>query len=178
MIEGCFSELNDWPDLPIICDNNLLAASEQHTDKVFDRLEKFEGVDFNQGLDIRMLNGFHIERLARLKNPKIRLACDSLNDLPRWEVCAERLMEEGLIPKRSIYTYALIGWSDTPEEAWERCEFIRKKTKYTCPMWFHELDAMKRNQITEVQKDNGWDYEEMKAIMGFYYKHRGQPRYV
>jgi hypothetical protein len=47
---GGFQELFDWPDLPIICDNNLLAASTQHFDRVMDRLEKHTGVDFNQGL--------------------------------------------------------------------------------------------------------------------------------
>jgi hypothetical protein len=38
--EPTFKELTDWPDLPIICDNNLLAASQQHFDKVIDRLKK------------------------------------------------------------------------------------------------------------------------------------------
>ena len=40
---GGFRELPDWPDLPVITDNNLLAASEKHFDRVIDRL-KLSGV--------------------------------------------------------------------------------------------------------------------------------------
>jgi len=54
-IEGKFKELDDWPDLPIICDNNLLASSQPHFDRVIDRLKKHEWADFNQGLDARLL---------------------------------------------------------------------------------------------------------------------------
>ena len=42
-------ELADWLDLPVISDNNLLANSIAHFDRVCDRLEKHEWCDFNQG---------------------------------------------------------------------------------------------------------------------------------
>jgi len=45
-IEGELKELDDWPDLPIITDNNLLATSEKHFDRVMDRLEKHGGSRF------------------------------------------------------------------------------------------------------------------------------------
>lgn len=38
---GGFHELADWPDLPIITDNNLFAASPAHFDRVMDRLERW-----------------------------------------------------------------------------------------------------------------------------------------
>lgn len=41
-------ELSDWPDLPVIADNNLLANSIAHFDRVCDRLEKHEWCDFNK----------------------------------------------------------------------------------------------------------------------------------
>jgi len=54
-IEGDLVELKDWKVKPIICDNNLLACSDAHFDKVIDRLlaNKITGIDFNQGLDAR-----------------------------------------------------------------------------------------------------------------------------
>ena len=61
---------------------------------------------------------------------------------------------------------------------WNRCEVIRKATKYCCPMWFHELDAMEPNQITESQLELGWTHEERLAIMGYYYQHRGTHRFT
>ena len=77
VVEGKFIELDDWPDLPIICDNNLMYSSISHFDKVCDRLEKHKWSDFNQGLDARLLNEYHAERLARLPNSIIRLASRS-----------------------------------------------------------------------------------------------------
>ena len=53
LIEGDLRELEDWPVRPIICDNNLLAASLKHFDKVIDRLKTLPWVDFNQGLEAR-----------------------------------------------------------------------------------------------------------------------------
>ncbi len=50
-LEGDLNELRDWRPAPIICDNNLLAASRKHFDRVIDRLKSMPGVDFNQGLE-------------------------------------------------------------------------------------------------------------------------------
>jgi len=173
-IEGGFRELEDWPDLPVICDNNILKASAEHLDKVFDRLEKHEGVDFNQGLDFRLVNDHHIERLARLKAPKVRLACDKRSDLPEWNLCVDRMIAGG-VKKTWLNSYALIGWKDGPGEAWERCEFIAGKVRQVCPMWFHRLDATDKNQVSEEQRAAGWTDAARKGIMAYYYQHRGSP---
>ena len=74
--EGKFYELKDWQDLPIICDNNLLASSQRHFDKVCDRLEHHDWCDFNQGLDARLINDHHAERIGRLRGAHVRLALD------------------------------------------------------------------------------------------------------
>jgi len=171
-IEGIFLELNKWPDKPIICDNNLLAASEQHLDRVFDRLERHTGVDFNQGLDFRRLTDHAIERLRRLKAPRVRLACDSKKDLVPWVEGYEKLRSGG-IPKYWIHTYALIGWISDPAEAWTRCEVIDKRCK-VYPMWFHALDCEEHNTVTEKQKALGWSQDARIAIMRHYYKHQGE----
>ena len=44
------------------------------------------------------------------------------------------------------------------------------------PMWFHALDAMEANVVTVDQAQLGWTNAERLRIMGYYYKHRGQPR--
>lgn len=167
-IEGEFKELDDWPDLPIICDNNLLASSLVHFDRVIDRLLKWRSPDFNQGLDIRLLNEYHARRFSELKQPKIRLACDTSNEKESWMNAVELLLSCG-IKKSWISTYALIGFDDGPDEAWERCEFINKIG--TCnPMWFHSLDALKANQISQSQKEMDWTDRERIKIMRRFYK--------
>ena len=173
-IEGeGFKELSDWPDLPIICDNNLLACSQVHFDKVMDRLEKWDVVDFNQGLDARLLTDYHAERLARLKKAIIRLALDSMRYAEKWESALEKLLKAG-IPKSRIRTYALIAFDSDPTEAWNRCEWIEQHGVMALPMWFHELDALEWNAVTEKQRELGWNEKERTKIMGWYYKHRGQ----
>jgi hypothetical protein len=170
-IEGKFEELPDWPDLPLICDNNLLASSGAHFDKVMDRLEAHRGVDFNQGLDARLLDTYHAKRFARLKSPKIRLALDNIQDQLLWEGAVDLLLLGGV--KRSwISSYALVGFDSDPGEAWHRCGFIEAQKIKAYPMWFHSLDALRPNLVTEEQKAWGWTDRERKKLMQWFYQHR------
>lgn len=172
---GGFRELEDWPDLPIICDNNLLASSIEHFDKVIDRLKKHEWCDFNQGLDARLLNEHHAKRFKELHKPAIRLALDSMAYVEQWEVAYDRLRTAGL-PKSAIKSYALIGFKDSPDEAWRRCNWIDDHNIEVYPMWHHTLDQLQWNIVREDQKANGWTEAERLNIMGWFYKHRGIKR--
>ena len=77
-IEGQLQELDNWPVRPIVCDNNLLACSDEHFNKVIDSLKPLKGVDFNQGLDARFLTKHHADRLAEL-DCMVRLAFDNVH---------------------------------------------------------------------------------------------------
>lgn len=165
---GGLTELEDWPDLPIICDNNLLATSQRHFDRVMDRLEKHVGADFNQGLDARLLNEYHADRFARLKKPRIRLSCDNKSVIHLWEESREKLLLAGVKNSR-IGTYVLVGFDSDPSEAWERCLNIYKKSYLVYPMWFHSLDSTKAHSVSEKQKELGWTEKERRKIMRYFY---------
>jgi len=169
-VEGYFRELSDWPDLPILCDNNLLACSQPHFDKVIDRLIKWGWCDFNQGVDSRLLTDYHAKRFKEIKKPIIRLALDSMSYLDDWEIAFDILRSAGVVLK-SIRSYAIIGFTDTPDEAWERCNYIEKKGINPLPMWYHPLDCFKKNTVTNKQKDLGWTDFERRKIMRWFYKH-------
>lgn len=173
-IEGKLVELSDWPDLPILMDNNLLAASLPHFDKVIDRLVKWGWADFNQGLDSRLLTEYHAGRLSEIKKPIIRLALDSMQYEKSW-VTAFNILRDAGIALRNIRSYALIGFDSDPKEAWERCKFISSFGIKALPQWFHELDAMENNSVTEKQKLLGWTDSDRKNIMQRYYQ-RGKKR--
>jgi len=170
-IEGPFRELEDWPDLPILIDNNLLAASQVHLDRVFDRLEHWEWADFNQGLDARRLTDYHAERLARIKHPMIRLALDHSALKGEWSNAFEHLRRHG-IPLKAIRSYALIGFNSGPDESWRRCRWIEAHGVKVLPMWFHELDATERNVVTDRQRSLGWTDYERRRIMQWFYQHK------
>jgi len=170
-IEGGFRELEDWDDKPILIDNNLLAASQKHFDKVIDRLIRWKWADFNQGLDSRLLTDYHAERLKQIKKPMIRLALDDISYQDQWSTAFEKLRRAG-IAKTNIRSYALLGFRTGPDEGWKRCEWIESHGIKVLPAWFHELDALRQSEVTEHQKELGWTDTERKRIMQWHYKHK------
>jgi hypothetical protein len=164
---GGLRELTDWPDLPIICDNNLLAASEAHFERVIERLVRWGYADFNQGLDARLLTAEHAKLLARIKRPMVRLALDSMAEREAWEHAFGLLRSAG-IAKHRIRSYCLIGFHDSPADAWRRCLWVKDHGVVALPMWFHRL-------VTDQQRSMGWDHKQQRQIMGYFYQHRGTP---
>lgn len=170
--EGAFRELEEWPDLPVLCDNNITAASEKHWHRVMDRLDKYADADFTQGIDCRLLKPYHAERLARHGKMPIRLALDSNRDVPAWTEAWGLLRGEG-IPKRRIRSYVLVGEPGTSvDDAWARCTFVKQHGALPLPMWWHPLDACKRNAVTDAQMASGWSDYERRRIMQWFYQHK------
>lgn len=165
------AELDDWLDLPVIADNNLLANSVEHFDKVCDRLEKWPWCDFNQGVDSRLLTEHHAERFARLKRAVIRPALDSMSYVDKWDSCLEVLFRAG-VAKRNIRAYALIAFGTSPDESWDICRHIESKGIKVLPQWFHDLDALEHNIVTDRQKELGWTDYERRKLMAWFYQHR------
>jgi len=173
-LEGRFRELDDWPDLPIICDNNLLAASDRHFKKVITRLEKHKNVEFSFGLDCRLLTAERAQMIAGLKSIKkrgIRIALDNPNYAGDWLRAVDTLRAAG-VAKRNIASFALIGFNTGPVEAWGRCKWIEKHGVRALPVWFHALDAFQKNIVTRNQCCLGWTDYERRRIMQWFYQHK------
>lgn len=47
-----------------------------------------------------------------------------------------------------------------------------KKTYYWTDMWYHPLDTLKKNSVTENQKKLGWNTIERRKLFEFYYFHK------
>lgn len=169
---GGFQCLTDWPDLPIQADNNLFAAPVDHFDRVIERLKVWGWADFNQGVDHRFLTDYHARRIAEIGKPLVRLALDSDSRQAKadWLKAFRRLRRAGL-PKSAIRSYALVGFSTGPAEAWERCRWIESRGIKVAPMWYHRLDALEYNAVTEDQQKLGWSDEQRKDMMMYYYQH-------
>jgi len=174
-IEPIFRELDIHKVTPIVCDNNFLACSKKHRRYIYKNLHAIcdngVQVDFNQGLDARRMSKWDADWLCEV-GAKCRLAYDypAEGDAVRE---AFGILRSAGITKKQIFVYALIGWGDRPEEAWKRCREIETWGVYTCPMWFHELDAMKWNAVTEKQDALGWTDQKRLDIMGWFWQHRG-----
>lgn len=162
-IEGDLIELDDWPVRPIICDNNLLATSRTHFDRVIDRLKGVKGVDFNQGLDARLLTAHHASRLAELDLYAVRLAWDDTRTERQFMAAYHTLTDAG-IPPRMIRVYVLIGYNDTPDDAMYRLQTVKDLGSRPNPMRYQPLDANKRNEYVGP----GWTELELKRFTRYW----------
>jgi len=162
-IEGDLVELDDWEPKPIVCDNNLLACSRRHFDQVIDRLKPLSDIDFNQGLDARCLTNYHANRLAELRLKVIRLAWDDVRLESQFMAAFHTLRRAG-IPARMIRAYVLIGFNDTPEDAFYRLEAIRALGMWPNPMRYQPLDAQRRNEYVAP----GWTHKELQRYVRYF----------
>jgi len=143
-ISGEFRELDTWEPAPIVCDDNLLACARAHFDKVIDSLKQIKGVDFNQGLDARLMTTYHAGRLAEL-DAMIRVSWDSKScELPVRRAL-EYLTSAG-IPTSRIRCYVLVGWRDTPEDVLYRCETLTGLGVRPNVQRYEPLDALAKGQ--------------------------------
>jgi hypothetical protein len=172
---GGFRELADWPNRPVLCDNNLLAASDAHVERVLARLIGLGSADFNQGLDARLLKQEHAEMIARIKAPMVRLALDRDGIREEWEAAFGLLRSAGLALHK-IRSYCLVGHRDNPGEAWARLEWVKGHGVDPLPMWFHRLDAMEANAVTPEQEANGWSDYERRRLMQWWYQRKEAKR--
>lgn len=171
VIESEFRELADseWIPKPLICDNNLLAASQQHFDHVVDRLGEsgIVGIDFNQGLDARLLTHHHAKRLAELRRSKqlkmVRLAWDHIGSEQAFKQ-AHWLLRRAGIPASKISVYILIGYNDTPEEALYRLSEVWKLKSWPNPMRYQPLSAVKRNGFVGL----AWTHRELMRFVRYW----------
>lgn len=156
-------ELDDWPVRPIVCDNNFLACSDAHFNRVIDRLKPLKQVDFNQGLDARLLTKERAERLAELDMKVVRLAWDN-SGMEKAYLQAVQLLTDAGFPKNLLRTYVLIGFTDTPEDALYRLETIRDLGIWPNPMRYQPLDSLTKNNYVGLH----WTDSELKRFMRYW----------
>jgi len=165
-IEGELRELDNWPVRPIVCDNNLLACSRAHFDEVIDKLKPLSSIDFNQGLDARLLTAHHADRLAEL-DCTVRLAFDHISCESAFMRAYELLRRAG-ISKRRIRVYVLFGFNDTPEDALYWLEAVKALGVRPNPMRYQPLDALTRNSYVAPS----WTERELRRFARYWSRQR------
>jgi len=163
--EGGLVELTNWRPAPLVCDNNFLAASTAHQRRVINTLRHFPLVDFNQGLDARLLTAGALDNLARLKAVKLRFAFDHINLESQVADAVALCQRRGL---HDIAVYVLIGFKDTPTDALYR---LRKTVEWgclPCPMRYQPLDTNKKDSYVGTN----WTGTELRRMMRYFWKYR------
>lgn len=160
--DGPFRELATYPIAPIICDNNLLAASMTHFDKVIANLQPLPWVDI-QNLDARFLTRYHAQRLKTLPIKVARLAFDHSNSEADF-LRAFQLLRNAKFALRRIGCYVLIGYNDTPEDALYRLTLVRDLGIRPNPMRYEPPDSLKRNAYVHPN----WTDFDLRTMMRYH----------
>lgn len=123
--EGSLREINIAPG-HIVQDNNLLACSQGHIERVFEMLrQQKKGIVFSGGLDIDYLQPWHIDLLKTIKVSELWVACDCEKDLKRLNKAADLLAD---FPEEKKRCYVMIGFGDERvTEAERRLEAVYAK---------------------------------------------------
>ena len=164
VLEPEFVEINNFRPAPVICDNNLLAASFKHIERVVDCIKQYRYVDFNQGLEAGRFTPEVADLLGQLRC-KVRFAFDSwgqetiLKDA--IDLCQQRTTND-------IGVYVLVGFDDTPDSSRARLELIRSWGIRPNPMRYQPIDAEKRNSYLAP----AWRNRDMRKMMAYYHNLR------
>ena len=123
--EGKIRELPIKPG-HIVQDNNLLACSRGHIERVFEMLaEQKKAAEFKGGLDIDFMKPWHVDLFNQIRVNELWVACDRKDDLKRLDKAADLLGDFSIDKKRC---YVLVGYnSETPAQAEKRCEQVFSK---------------------------------------------------
>ena len=106
-------------------DNNILALPE-HFERIVTQLVAEElVVDFNQGLDIRLVTSGIARMLSRLKTKDIRFAFDSLSLESVFRRKIDILRSNGF-PNKYFFVYVLVGFDTTFEEDMYRLDVLKE----------------------------------------------------
>ena len=126
-IEGDIYDIWDKKSKDIILlDNNILALFK-HFKLICEQIKKEKlRVDFNQGLDCRLLNEKNIKLLKSISHIEYRFSFDSMELKPIVEKSINLLKENGI---NRCNWYVLVGFNTTFEEDLERLNFLRNRNQ-------------------------------------------------
>lgn len=110
----------------LILDNNFLASPEWRS-KIAMMIGGGLRVDFNQGLDIRLIDEVSADWLARLNPEYLRFSWDDVSLKPTVKRGIRLLRDAGYpIDRHRLGFYILTGYNSTTKEDVYRCEFLHR----------------------------------------------------
>lgn len=108
-----------------ICDPNILACPDAE-DLLSQLAESKAKVEFNQGLDARLINDANVELLARIRLKSIHFAWDRMRDGDAVIAGIRRFIEKVKYYPRDISVYCLVNYETSMAEDLERIYKLRE----------------------------------------------------
>lgn len=149
----------------ILWDNNILQSPNWR--EIFDELiclsqSKRIKVDFNQGLDARLVTDEVAEKLSKMQTSCIRFAYDNKSVRQNIESAIEKISRFGL-RRRHIGVYILFNCMDTPDDFFERVRHVLDSGAVAMPLRYQPLDSLKYNDHVGPF----WDKEKLEQFAKF-----------
>jgi len=142
----------------VFWDNNILASP--YWKDIFAELEELKlPVDFNQGLDARLLTQEVVNRMKRFSVPLVRLAYDSAGIREPLKKAIDFLTENGYRGKK-IITYCIYNHKDSPQNFFERVRDLLDWGVVAYPMRYEPLRAEGKNTYVDPE----WTAEELDMV--------------
>ena len=142
----------------VLWDNNILASP--YWKDIFEELEELNlSVDFNQGLDARLLDEKVALKLRKLRIPLVRLAYDSDEIRPSLKRAINLLKGIG-VDGRNIVVYCLYNLFDTPEDFLNRIKDLLEWGVVAYPMRYEPLEPRSKNTYISPN----WTAEELEMV--------------
>jgi len=158
LIKQDLIEFDDFPEGNIIQDNNFLACSDRHRDKVFTMLKNQRNIHFQGGLEAARITPKIAEQLRSVSIKALWLACDSENAVKPFRKAVGILHDVGFTANH-IYAYVLIG-KDMYEEERRLYDVLAAGA-----MPFAQLyQPLKRIDYSQEWKDFRWEWSRWEVI--------------
>ena len=186
--EGAIRPYNDITEIAtkgktdiILMDNNILAAGDYAKEQLRKIIDLKLKVDFNQGLDARLVDNEFAELLASVKWIKyIRFACDTRKQIQECEKAIKLLRKHGY--KKEIFLYCILTeditecngrleyWAFVNEERGEKIRPFAQpyrpigNAKYDPPQWQKDM-ARWCNRAELFKTTSFFEYQPRKNFV-------------
>lgn len=142
----------------VLCDPNILACAEWKN--LFQQLIDSEAwVDFNQGLDIRLMTEEKAEMLSKIKIKSIHFAWDRYEDKDVIQEKFTQFRKISKIRNKDLQVYVLTNYDSTHEQDLYRVEWL-KDNGYAPYVMIYNKESLPKQHITrKLQR-----YVNMRSI--------------
>ena len=145
-------------DKLVLLDNNLLGYNK-HYDVLKEIIDRGLKVDFNQGLDLRLVNEKNANLLSQIKyyNHKfnmrtLRFSYDNTNDKPYIKRGVRMLLDAGIKP-RHIFFYILVGFNTTFDQDLSR---FKEVVSWGCTPYIMKYNMKSNKDINKLAAFCNW----------------------
>jgi hypothetical protein len=142
----------------ILWDNNILGQPNWRD--IIEELKQLRLiVDFNQGLDARLITDEVAECMRGLRMPVARIAYDFPGMERSVKQAIERMSAAGF-NRRKMVSYVLFNFNDTPEDLFQRVRNLLNWGITAYPMRFQPLNALEKDSYVGPH----WTAEQLEMI--------------